>query len=335
MSGDPPNDQTPPRMPWEPEPPGEPEPPAPGATPPEPSTPETGWTPPAPTDPTTVWSPTPPAPPLTPPAGEPGSAPLAPGQGALLSSAPVGWAAPPPAAPEVAPGLTFADTGTRVIAYIVDVIILAIVGAIIGAIVDPTNLTADDFDDLMAANSPVAALLNVLVDAAYFIAFWTGGRRATIGQRLFNIQVGNAFDGRALSLEQAIRRWLAFGAWIGLLGVVPGLFPVATLLGLVWLIVLLDHDRDQPHQAGPPRSVRQYRAREPVRRGLEWPRQGLPRDRRRAVPGVGGFDRGPRSCSGSSGQHDPLRDRRVDLGLGRGQRTTAADGRRSLHSGDG
>ncbi len=231
-------------MPWEPEPP------APGARPPEPPTRGTGWNPPAPTDPTTVWSPTPPAPPLTPPAGEPGSAPVAPGQGALLSSAPVGWAAPPPAAPEVAPGLTFADTGTRVIAYIVDVVILAIVGAIIGAIVDPTNLTAEDFDDLMAANSPVAAVLNVLVDAAYFIAFWTGGRRATIGQRLFDIQVGNAFDGRALSLEQAIRRWLAFGAWIGLLGVIPGVFGIAALIPLLWYIVLLVTTATSPTKQG-------------------------------------------------------------------------------------
>jgi uncharacterized RDD family membrane protein YckC len=249
MSGDPPNDQPPPRMPWEPEPQ------APGATPPEQPPPGTGWTPPSPTDPTTVWSPAPPAQPLTPPVGDPASsAPQPPpptGQGALLSSAPIGWGAPPPAAVEVAPGLTFASTTSRVVAYIVDMIILSIVFAIVGSIVNPTTARIDSFDELMATStSPVDAVLTLLIDAAYFVAFWTGGRRATIGQRLFNIQVGNAFDGRALSLEQAIRRWLALGTWLGVIGVVPGLFSVAALIGFLWLIVLLITTATSPTKQG-------------------------------------------------------------------------------------
>ncbi len=250
MSTDPPNDQPPRRMPWEPEPP------APGSTPPEPPPPpSTGWTPPSPTDPTTVWSPQTPESQAPPPPGQPASsppeAPPPPGQGALLSSAPVGWAPPPPAAVEIAPGLTFADTGSRVVAYIVDVILLGIVVSIVVTII---GVGTTDFTDSATAmtgiSSPAWSLAVALLGMLYFVLSWTGGRRATIGQRIFNIQVGNAFDGKALSLEQAIRRWLGLGSWIGLFSIVPSLVGISQLIELLWVIVLLITTATSPTKQG-------------------------------------------------------------------------------------
>jgi uncharacterized RDD family membrane protein YckC len=243
MSTDGPDDQAPRRMPWEPEAP------PPDPTPAEP--PAEGWVSPSPTDPTTVWTPpaaTEPPPPATPPPWQP-----APDQGTLISSAPVGWTPPPPAAAEVAPGLAFADTPARVVAYIVDLIILGVINAIIGAILYPSTATMadlNDINDLMARSEPVGTILTVLIDVVYFVTFWTGGRRATIGQRILNIQVGNAFDGRSLSLEQAIRRWLGFGSWIGLLALAPGLALGPGLILLLWSIVLLVTTATSPTKQG-------------------------------------------------------------------------------------
>jgi uncharacterized RDD family membrane protein YckC len=194
-----------------------------------------------------VWSPAPQTPPTAP--ADP-AAPPPPGQGALLSSAPVGWAPPPPAAAEVAPGLTFADTGSRVVAFIVDTILLAIVGSIVVAIVGVPTPDFADAREFTGISSPAATLATAVLGFLYFVISWTGGRRATIGQRVFNIQVGNAFDGKALSLEQAIRRWLGLGSFIGLFAIVPSLAGISALIEFLWVIVLLITTATSPTKQG-------------------------------------------------------------------------------------
>ncbi len=230
-------------MPWEPE--------TPEPAPPPPDPPAEGWVPPSPTDPTTVWTPTPaaePAPP--PPPASPAPWQPTPEQGSVISSAPVGWSPPPPAATEVAPGLVLADTTSRAVAYIVDLVILGVVYSIVAAIVFPAPTPISDLDEFMATSDPAGSIATVLFDGLYFVAFWTGGRRATIGQRLFGIQVGNAFDGRALTLEQALRRWLGFGSWLGIFGMIPGVALASGLLILCWNIVLLITTANSPTKQG-------------------------------------------------------------------------------------
>jgi uncharacterized RDD family membrane protein YckC len=232
------------RMPWEPQ---TPEGTGADSTPPPP---EGGWTPPEPTDPTTVWTPSPPA---APPPWQGAPA----GSGGVISSAPVGWSPPPPSAAEIAPGLSFADTTSRAVAYVVDVLFLGLIGLVIGALVNPASVspvTTDSPADLRSlmetARDPLWAVLSVGIDLAYFVVAWTGGRRATIGQRLFSIQVGNAFDGRSLSLEQAIRRWLGLGSWIGLLAVLPGLVSLSGLIQFLWVLILLITTATSPTKQG-------------------------------------------------------------------------------------
>ena len=152
---------------------------------------------------------------------------------------------------EVAPGLTFADTTTRVVAFIIDSIILffgiTIIAAILGLV---AATTVTDTSVSSRVGGPIGSIVYALLGLAYFVGSWTGGRRATIGQRVMNIQVGNAFDGRALSLEQAVRRWLGLGAWIGILGVVPSLVSLSGLIELLWVVILLITTATSPTKQG-------------------------------------------------------------------------------------
>lgn len=243
-------------MPWEPQPPdaaGAPPPPADEPPAPEPLAPE----------------------PLTPPADDSPTT-QTPG---LISAAPIGWAAgagqpagqagapPPPGAQtswappaatttEVpgAPGLAFADTVSRFVAYIIDAFIVGLIGALIAGVlgVGTTTVTqtGSNVSSFTSLNDAAFTVPFVLVGLVYFMFFWTGGRRATIGQRIFTMQVGNAFDGKALSPAQAFRRWLGYGSVIGLFGLIPGLVGIAALAELVWVVVLLITTATSPTKQG-------------------------------------------------------------------------------------
>jgi uncharacterized RDD family membrane protein YckC len=169
----------------------------------------------------------------------------------------VNWA-PPPVTPEIpgAPGLSFADTASRVVAYIVDIAILGIVGFTIAAALGLGETTvrssgSNTFTSFyVSTTNPGVSLIYVLLGAAYFILLWSGGRRATIGQRLFNLQVGNAFDGRSLSTEQAVRRWIALGSFLGLLAFIPPISGLGSLAQLVWVVILLISTATSPTKQG-------------------------------------------------------------------------------------
>jgi uncharacterized RDD family membrane protein YckC len=246
---------------------------APGWVPPAPPTGPVGWGTggPAPNDPAAI-PPTPgqsaPGTPFAPPADPAASAgltsldPIDPAVppvatpaagGPLLSSAPsapaVAWATPAAAAAEVAPGLTYADTGTRVVGYIVDSILIGIIVSIVGG---ATGLLRMEVVD--GITTPVGGLaynvLGLVVGAVYFILSWSGGRRATLGQRLFKIQVGNAVDGRALTTEQAVRRWFGYGLWISLLAVTPTLSNISVLASAGWALTMLITTATSPTKQG-------------------------------------------------------------------------------------
>lgn len=261
MTGDTPGSGEP--RPPDPEPPS----PDPGAVT-EPYTPA-GWSSPEPPQPVTVPPPaaTPPTPNLT-PAGTG----LPPG---------VGWAAPVPVVQEVAPGLTFSSTSARVVAWIVDLILLGIVSIVIGALLGAVGLgptaTAPirppgipQYWNGFTRADPIGTVLTVAVSALYFIGFWSGGRRGTPGQRMLSIQVGNAFDGRPLTMDQAIRRWLGLGDVITLLGVLPAAAGLGSLLLFVWAIVLLITTATSPTKQGLHDKLANSAVVRPVSAGNGW-----------------------------------------------------------------
>ena len=146
----------------------------------------------------------------------------------------VGWGSPEPTGRDVpgAPGFVFASTMTRLVAYLIDLFISWLIGLTIASIVVAVLYSSNVVSDQSARSSFISGVLvwviAILFELAYFVFFWTGGRRATPGQRLFNIQVGNAFDGRRSTVEQAVRRWLGLGLWLGLFGFVPSLSGISS-----------------------------------------------------------------------------------------------------------
>ena len=157
---------------------------------------------------------------------------------------PPGEPTPDPAATRaVLPaGLVFAGVYTRFAAYLLDGVLLSALISIPPAVLGLYDYASTYPPEPMPRATFVGTtIFGLAIQAAYFLWFWTGGRRATPGQRVFNVQVGNAFDGEPLSTTQAIARWLAMGWWLNLLLVLPffGLAVAAYAASVAWWIVLL------------------------------------------------------------------------------------------------
>ncbi|HEY6014885.1 MAG TPA: RDD family protein [Candidatus Limnocylindrales bacterium] len=185
------------------------------------------------------------------PVGDQPPAPSAPPAPPAEPSPAARWQAPPPVA-EVpgAPGLVFSDIPSRLVAYVVDVAIVGIAGAALVIALGLGEVVQTSTSRYVWVSGWTANIAFALLGALYFVFFWTGGRRATIGQRAFDIQVGNAFDGRPLTVDQAVRRWLGYGSFLGLLGVVPSLRGFDSLAQFVWILVLLASAARSPMKQG-------------------------------------------------------------------------------------
>jgi uncharacterized RDD family membrane protein YckC len=157
---------------------------------------------------------------------------------------------PPPVAPQsgssglLPPGLVFADTPSRIAAYVLDSFLLSVLVSIPPALLGLYDYayTGNPYPEpLPRATFVGVTIFSLAMYAAYFLWFWTGGRRATPGQRVFGIQVGNAFDGRPLTMTQAIERWLAMGWWVTLLILLPFLALAAAsyVVFMVWWVILV------------------------------------------------------------------------------------------------
>ena len=164
-------------------------------------------------------------------------------------------------------GLYYADVPNRIIALIIDAILLAIVGVVVGFLTAAIFGAPTTFTTIPDASQPlgvrfetqtnfvstlISALVGLALSAGYYIYMWTR-KRGTIGQRALGMQVGNASDGAALTTEQAVRRWLALGGALSLaqfLNPIPGLGVLIGLLSLVWVIALLVTTAQSPTKQG-------------------------------------------------------------------------------------
>jgi uncharacterized RDD family membrane protein YckC len=170
---------------------------------------------------------------------------------------PTGWAAPPPveAGP---PGFVYADVPNRAIAYIIDAILVGIVAGIIGIVLAGVGLSTGSFRtgtldfEVNFVGLIVSAIIGAAISAAYFIYTWTS-MRGTIGMKALGMQIGNAGDGKTLTMDQATRRWLVIAA-PGILAQVFFVLPaLGTLIGLLafgWFIYLLWTTYSSPTKQG-------------------------------------------------------------------------------------
>jgi uncharacterized RDD family membrane protein YckC len=171
---------------------------------------------------------------------------------------PTGWAAPPPPVQAGPPGFVYADVPNRAIAYIIDAILVGIVAGIIGIVLAGEGLSTGTFRtgtldfEVNFVGLIVSAIVGAAISAAYFIYTWTS-MRGTIGMKALGMQIGNAGDGKTLTMDQATRRWLVIAA-PGILAQVFFVLPaLGTLIGLValgWFIYLLWTTYSSPTKQG-------------------------------------------------------------------------------------
>jgi uncharacterized RDD family membrane protein YckC len=143
-----------------------------------------------------------------------------------------------------APGIVYADTVTRIIALIIDGVILAIIGYLIQFIFG-----------LIGGGLGMAILLlfiggiiSAAVSAVYFIYGWTN-MRASFGQKFLNLETVNAADGATLPQNQAIRRWAFLWGPQAVIGIIPFLallaWPLEALYGLYLLYTVTQSPKRQ------------------------------------------------------------------------------------------
>lgn len=143
-------------------------------------------------------------------------------------------------------GIALADVPDRVIAWIIDFIIINVIGyilsAVLGAVLTeqqqvilfgvPTGVTITQPSLL---GQLIAVLLTVGVSAGYFIFLWLQPKGQTVGQMVMKLSVRDQATGSRINQSQAINRWLI----LGLPAALYQFFHVIFILGfLVWLAVL-------------------------------------------------------------------------------------------------
>jgi hypothetical protein len=169
---------------------------------------------------------------------------------------PTAWTAPPPGpAKDAGPaaGISYADLGIRIVAFIIDGIIVGILFTVVGGIILGVLGSLGGFATFLLG-FVFLAVFNAAFSAIYFIYSWTT-LRGSPGQRVLSLETVNAADGKTLTQPQAIRRWLVlFGPFLLLwaLQLVVG-YPLGSLLGLVnlgYLIYLLYTTYQDPKRQG-------------------------------------------------------------------------------------
>jgi uncharacterized RDD family membrane protein YckC len=169
-----------------------------------------------------------------------------------------GWAAPPPPVQAGPAGFVYADVPNRAIAYIIDAILVGIVAGVVGALVGGFGLSTGSFAPgtlnftVNYGGLIVNAIIGAAISAGYFVYTWTS-MRGTVGMKLLGMQIGNAGDGKTLTMDQATRRWLVIaapGILAQVIWVVPALGALIGLLAFGWFIYLLWTTYSSPTKQG-------------------------------------------------------------------------------------
>jgi uncharacterized RDD family membrane protein YckC len=166
-------------------------------------------------------------------------------------------------------GLRFADVGARLVAWLVDVLLLSVVGLAVSAALFALVLGSFDWSAFIRSAMDgrgafpdggmvgrlllvtfVGSVISAVIDFCYFAFLWSSGGRGTVGMRLLRLEIGNAADGRTLPLAQAARRWVAMGSWLPILNAVPLVGSVVGLAQLAWYLALLITTSSHPARQG-------------------------------------------------------------------------------------
>jgi uncharacterized RDD family membrane protein YckC len=155
-------------------------------------------------------------------------------------------------------GFACADAPNRLIAYLLDAIVVSgaafLAAAAVSALAGPAvRFAATGEVRVNGAVLALDALVATAVNAGYFIASWTT-LAGSPAQRLLRLTVVGVDDGRPLTVSRAATRWLGLGApfvvatALGL--AVPPLAGVLLLAALAWYAVLLAGVTGDPPKQG-------------------------------------------------------------------------------------
>ena len=132
-------------------------------------------------------------------------------------SQPTAWQAPEPEAGP-APGLAFASPGSRLIAYILDIVIQFLIVLVLGVL-------AILLGAVFFVLGVIPALAIIAVSIGYFPWFWSRGGQ-TPGMNAMKIKVVRDADGGPVTVGSAILRLI--GLWVGL---------AVFYIGVIWIFV--------------------------------------------------------------------------------------------------
>lgn len=164
------------------------------------------------------------------------------------SSRPPSWTANLTSTTPVAgpAGFVYADVPNRIIAYIIDVIILAIINVIVFSVIVGVMKASD-------GTFILTTIVGLIISVGYWVWSWSS-RRMSIGMQLLGLQIGSEADGSTITTNQAIIRWAVIGL-PSLLASAASYFSGAlgtllSLVGLIWLIALLVSISQSPTKQG-------------------------------------------------------------------------------------
>jgi uncharacterized RDD family membrane protein YckC len=159
----------------------------------------------------------------------------------------VAWAAPAAAAASVATiaeGLVIAGVFSRLVAYVIDVLLLGLANLAVGWLLGINDPASNQAIGL------AVSLVFVGVEALYFVGLWRSGGQATIGMRLLGLRLLGAVDARTIALQAAVIRWLAVSGITSIIALVGVGGGVLGLVSLVWVFVLLLTTATNPLRQG-------------------------------------------------------------------------------------
>lgn len=139
----------------------------------------------------------------------------------------------PPEEPGPAPGVQFAPHGERLVAYIIDALIVGLllivtVVVFVGAVLAGTSVGSSGtatVNPLAAIGGIVFVVLVFVLAFGYFPFFWARGGQ-TPGMKLFRLYVVRDADGGPISAGQAILRLI--GYWIN---------GIVLYIGFIWVFI--------------------------------------------------------------------------------------------------
>jgi uncharacterized RDD family membrane protein YckC len=183
------------------------------------------------------------------PGSDAGTGPAAPQQ---PPPAPSSWTVPPPTPVPGAEGFVYADVPNRIIALFIDAFVLVLINIVIAIPLGIIGLSAGFGSTRFDVAQIIWGLIGFAISIAYFFWSWTR-QRATVGMRLLGMQVGNAFDGRTLTTDQAVRRAIALWGPSTVAQFFYGAPAIGSVLGfiaLLWVIYLLYTTATSPTKQG-------------------------------------------------------------------------------------